>query len=277
MIILGLDPGLATLGYGVIRKDEYGRCEVLDYGVVTTPKEESLPTRLVLLEDGVNQILKKHRPDQIAMEELFFSKNITTGIAVAHARGVALLACVKYCPYLFEYTPMQIKQALTGYGRAEKAQIQQVVTTMLRLEKIPKPDDAADALAIALCHATVSRFGSLFKVDNMTRTKGNNTAAGSAFQKLLKEEAQKADKKEKAKAAKGATAAKKTATVTAKKPTPAGAISSLKQGASVKKAGAGTLSKQQPQLNTAAEIARKIAAQMQDSGEKGEKGEKDEK
>ena len=156
MVILGIDPGLATLGYGVLRKDENGRCEVLGYGVITTPKEEGLPTRLVLLEDGVNQIVKKYKPDQIAMEELFFAKNITTGIAVAHARGVALLACVKHCPYLFEYTPMQIKQALTGYGKAEKAQIQQVVKTTLRLEQIPKPDDAADALAIALCHARSS-------------------------------------------------------------------------------------------------------------------------
>ncbi len=255
MVILGIDPGLATLGFGVIRKDENGRCEVLDYGVVTTPKEESLPTRLVLLEDGINQILKKYRPDQIAMEELFFSKNITTGIAVAHARGVALLSCVKYCPYLFEYTPMQIKQALTGYGKAEKAQIQQVVTTMLRLEKVPKPDDAADALAIALCHATVSRFGNLFKVDNMTRTKGNNTAAGNAFQKMLKEEAKKAEKRP--------TVKKETAKKTTAKPT-----------VTAKKAGPGTSVKQnlqkpplqQPQrkINTAAEIARQIAAQMEE-------------
>lgn len=255
MVILGIDPGLATLGFGVIRKDENGRCEVLDYGVVTTPKEESLPTRLVLLEDGINQILKKYHPDQIAMEELFFSKNITTGIAVAHARGVALLACVKYCPYLFEYTPMQIKQALTGYGKAEKAQIQQVVTTMLRLEKIPKPDDAADALAIALCHATVSRFGNFFKVDNMTRTKGNNTAAGNAFQKMLKEEAKKTDKKPTIKKE------------MAKNP-------AAKMTAATKKAGAGTSVKQnmqkaplrQPQrkINTAAEIARQIAAQMEE-------------
>ena len=174
MVILGIDPGLATLGYGLIRKDETGRCEVIDYGVITTPKEESLPTRLVLLEDGINQILRNYRPNQIAMEELFFSKNITTGIAVAHARGVALLACVKYCPYLFEYTPMQIKQALTGYGKADKAQMQQVVTTMLHLDKIPRPDDAADALAIAVCQAFVSRFGDMFAVGNMTRTKGKN-------------------------------------------------------------------------------------------------------
>jgi crossover junction endodeoxyribonuclease RuvC len=226
----------------------------LDYGVVSTPKQESLPTRLVLLEDGINQILRKYRPDQIAMEELFFSKNITTGIAVAHARGVALLACVKYCPYLYEYTPMQIKQALTGYGRAEKAQMQQVVATMLGLEKIPKPDDAADALAIALCHATASRFGGLFKVENMTRTKGKNTEAGNAFQQLMQEAAKKQDKKERKKATATAKPKKITATATTK--------------TTAKKAVAPV--KQPPRLNTASEIARKIAAQMQSADKKGE-------
>ncbi len=256
MVILGIDPGLATLGYGLIRKDENGKCEVLDYGVVSTPKEESLPTRLVLLEDGINQILRKHHPDQIAMEELFFSKNITTGIAVAHARGVALLACVKYCPYLYEYTPMQIKQALTGYGRAEKAQMQQVVATMLGLEKIPKPDDAADALAIALCHATASRFGGLFKVENMTRTKGKNTEAGNAFQRLMQEAVKKEDKKERKKAAKSeSTHSRVKQTAVATKPT-------LKKAV--------TPTAQAPRLNTASEIARKIAAEMQSADKKGE-------
>ena len=279
MVILGIDPGLATLGYGVISKDGNGKCEVIDYGVVTTPKEESLPTRLVLLEDGINQILKKYHPDEIAMEELFFSKNITTGIAVAHARGVALLACVKYCPYLYEYTPMQIKQALTGYGKAEKGQIQQVVTTMLRLEKIPRPDDAADALAIALCHATVSRFGGLFKVDNMTRTKGNNTAAGNAFQKLMKEEAKKSaggqspkpKKSPSSKTAPKATAKPAASGGTGGKPVPTGTgAKAMPTGAgkpkTVKRTGAGTgLPSQTPPTNTASEIARQIALAMQES------------
>ena len=130
-------------------------------------------------------MLDTFHPDEVAMEELFFSKNITTGIAVAHARGVALLTCVKECGKLYEYTPMQIKQALTGYGRADKHQIQSVVTSMLRLQSIPKPDDAADALAIALCHGFSSRFGELFAVGNMTRTKGNNTAPASAYQELM--------------------------------------------------------------------------------------------
>ena len=151
MIILGIDPGIATLGYGVVDKDRNGNCRAIDYGVVLTPKEETLPVRLAILEEGVNRVIDRFSPEEIAMEELFFSKNITTGIAVAHARGVTMLACVKKCGRLYEYTPMQIKQALTGYGRADKKQIQQVVTSLLRLKSIPRPDDAADALAIALC------------------------------------------------------------------------------------------------------------------------------
>jgi crossover junction endodeoxyribonuclease RuvC len=188
MIILGIDPGIATLGYGVIEKDERGNCRAIDCGVVVTPKEEGLPVRLAMLEEGIQKILEKYHPDEVAMEELFFSKNITTGIAVAHARGVALLTCVKACGRLYEYTPMQIKQALTGYGRADKKQIQAVVTAMLRLKTVPKPDDAADALAIALCHASSSRFGELFAVGNMTRTKGNNAntiAPANAYQELM--------------------------------------------------------------------------------------------
>ena len=174
MIILGIDPGLATLGYGVIEKDARGNCRAVDFGVVVTPTDEGLPVRLAMLEEGINRILAKFDPDEIAMEELFFSKNITTGIAVAHARGVALLTCVKHCGKLYEYTPMQIKQALTGYGKADKKQMQSVVTSLLKLKTVPKPDDAADALAIALCHAFTSRFGELFAVGNMTRTKGKN-------------------------------------------------------------------------------------------------------
>ena len=185
MIILGIDPGIATLGYGVIEKDERGNFRAVDYGVVLTPKDEGLPVRLAMLEEGVQKILDKYRPDEVAMEELFFSKNITTGIAVAHARGVALLTCVKACGKLYEYTPMQIKQALTGYGKADKKQIQSVVASMLRLQTIPKPDDAADALGIALCHGFSNRFGELFAVGNMTRAKGKNTVPASAYQELM--------------------------------------------------------------------------------------------
>lgn len=192
MIILGIDPGLATLGYGVIEKDERGNSRAIDCGVVTTPKDESLPVRLAMLEEGINKILDKYCPDEVAMEELFFSKNITTGIAVAHARGVALLTCVKRCGRLFEYTPMQIKQALTGYGKADKKQMQAVVTSILKLKTVPKPDDAADALAIALCHAFTSRFGELFAVGNMTRTKGKNTAGDAAAQLIAEAERRRA-------------------------------------------------------------------------------------
>lgn len=184
VIILGIDPGIATMGYGVVEKEQNGRIFALDYGVVLTPKTETLPVRLAMLEEGVNRILDKYRPDEVAMEELFFSKNVKTGIAVAHARGVTLLACVKKCGRLYEYTPNQIKQALTGYGKADKQQMQRVVASILRLKAIPKPDDAADALSVALCHAHTARFGGLFSVQNMTRESGKNEAAAiSSFRK----------------------------------------------------------------------------------------------
>ena len=164
MIILGIDPGLATLGYGVLHKDKNGNVSAQDYGVVLTPKEERLPVRLAMLEEGIGKILDKFSPDEVAVEELFFSKNVTTGIAVAHARGVALLTCVKRCGRLFEYTPMQIKQALTGYGGADKRPIQQVTANLVQLKGIPRPDDAADALAVALCHSFTSRLSALYSI-----------------------------------------------------------------------------------------------------------------
>lgn len=181
MIILGIDPGLATMGFGVIEKDRGGNCRAIDYGVIQTPKEEILPVRLAMIEEGVNKIFERYSPEQVAFEELFFAKNITTGIAVAEARGVALLASVKQCGSLFEYTPMQIKQALTGYGKADKKQMQQVVASILRLKNIPRPDDAADALAVALCHAFTDRFGGLFAIENSTRTKGKNAVSWEYF------------------------------------------------------------------------------------------------
>ena len=163
MVIVGFDPGLATLGYGVIEVNN-NSVKMLDYGAVITPKEDSLPLRLEKIEKGVKYILEKFKPEEIAVEELFFVKNITNGIAVAHARGVLLLTATKYCDKLFEYTPLQIKQALTGYGRAEKMQIQEMVKTYLKLEKIPRPDDAADALAVALTHYQTRKFGNFFKL-----------------------------------------------------------------------------------------------------------------
>ncbi len=196
MIILGIDPGLATLGYGVVEKNDRGAFRALTCGVIVTPKEEDLPARLAILEEGLNEVLSTYAPDEIAIEELFFTKNITTGIAVAHARGVALLACTKACGRLYEYTPMQIKQALTGYGKADKKQIQSVVQSILRLREIPKPDDAADALAIALCHAFSGQFGELYAVGNMTRGKGQNAPPASAYQALVQAENRKRGKRE---------------------------------------------------------------------------------
>lgn len=164
MVIVGFDPGLATLGYGVIKADNRAKPEMIDYGIVSTPKDKNLAERLIMLEKGVKQIIDTYKPDEIAIEELFFAKNVKTGIAVAHARGVVLLTAIKECGKIFEYTPLQIKQALTGYGRAEKIQIQQMVKTTLRLKGIPKPDDAADALAVALCHSQTNKLGGLFRI-----------------------------------------------------------------------------------------------------------------
>ncbi len=164
MIILGLDPGLATLGYGVINA-VHGNFSVVDYGVVTTPKECTLPERLLQLEEGVTELIDTYKPENVAIEELFFSKNITTGIAVAEARGVILLTAVKSLGReVYEYTPNQIKQAITGYGGADKMQMQHMVQALLRLKSVPRPDDAADALAVALCHAQTSRLSTSFRV-----------------------------------------------------------------------------------------------------------------
>lgn len=164
MIILGFDPGIATLGYGVIQTEKGKKPQMLDYGIVSTPKEENIAVRLAMLEKGVKQIIDKYKPNEIAIEELFFAKNVKTGIAVAHARGVVLLTCIKECGRIYEYTPLQIKQALTGYGRAEKKQIQAMVKMFLNLKAIPKPDDAADALAVALTHAQTNKLGGLFSI-----------------------------------------------------------------------------------------------------------------
>ena len=157
MIILGIDPCYAIVGFGVIEKDNRGNCKVIDYGTIETPKEESFPLRLKIIADGMKALIHKYEPDEIAVEELFFNNNITTGIAVAEARGVILLTAVEECGELYEYTPLQIKQAITGNGRAEKHQVQYMTVAMLGLKSVPKPDDAADALAAALCHAQTSK------------------------------------------------------------------------------------------------------------------------
>ncbi|HIU82562.1 MAG TPA: crossover junction endodeoxyribonuclease RuvC [Candidatus Faecicola pullistercoris] len=164
MVILGIDPGLATVGYGVIEVQSAYSLKVLDVGVIETPKEESTPVRLAMIENCMQQLIDRYKPDEVAIEELFFTKNITTGIAVAEARGVILLTAIKACGRLYEYTPMQIKQAITGWGGADKRQVQQMVKTLLGLSKVPRPDDAADALAVAYTHSQANRMANLFSI-----------------------------------------------------------------------------------------------------------------
>ena len=164
MIILGIDPGIATLGYGVLLA-EGGRFSAVDYGVVTTPKGTPLPERLEKLEEGVVALFDRFTPDEVAVEELFFTKNITNGIMVAEARGVVLLTARRRVgDNIFEYTPNQIKMALTGYGVAQKKQMQMMVQALLKLKSLPRPDDAADALAVALCHGHASRLRTQFRI-----------------------------------------------------------------------------------------------------------------
>ena len=162
MRILGIDPGYGIVGFGII--DTHRNNAVVDYGVIETRKEDPFPERLQRIEEGFRVLFETYKPDEVAIEELFYFRNQTTVIPVAEARGVIVLTAKKYCNRLFEYTPMQVKQALTGNGRAEKKQMQFMVKSILGLEKIPKPDDAADALAIALTHAQAARFGGLFKI-----------------------------------------------------------------------------------------------------------------
>lgn len=149
MKVLGIDPGYNIIGYGVIETDG---CKVIDYGVITTPKTMSISTRLYTIYQATCELMDTFSPEQVAFEEMFFNTNNTTAIPVAEARGVLIVACKQYTDKLFEYTPLQIKQALTGNGRAEKKQVQFMVKNILGLKAVPKPDDAADALAVALTH-----------------------------------------------------------------------------------------------------------------------------
>ncbi|MBE6989405.1 MAG: crossover junction endodeoxyribonuclease RuvC [Ruminococcaceae bacterium] len=152
MRILGIDPGVAIVGFGVIDVDR-GQQRMVQYGAINTEAGLPLATRLLQIGRDLEQLIELFRPDEIAVEELFFSKNITTGIAVAHGRGVILYTAEKMEVPIFEYTPMQVKQAVVGYGLAEKSQIMDMVRRLLKLKTVPRPDDAADALAIAICHA----------------------------------------------------------------------------------------------------------------------------
>ena len=152
MRILGIDPGIATIGFGLLEFS--GRnYKLQNCGVITTPAHKSLSSRLEQIYDDMLELLELFKPDAVSIEELFFNTNITTGIAVAHGRGVILLACRKAGVKVYEYTPLQVKQAVVGYGRAEKKQVMEMVKRICCLTAVPKPDDAADAVALAICHA----------------------------------------------------------------------------------------------------------------------------
>ena len=155
MRILGIDPGIATIGFGLIdfNKNTY---KLINYGVIETPAHTQLSDRLMQIYSDTGELIKTLSPDAIAIEELFFNTNITTGISVAHGRGVILLACRQSGMSIYEYTPLQVKQAVVGYGRADKRQVMEMVKKLCCLKSIPRPDDAADAVAIAICHARSS-------------------------------------------------------------------------------------------------------------------------
>ena len=157
MKILGIDPGTGITGFGVIEADSTNY-KMIDAGVIRTKPNSPLPSRLKIIYSHVKELLDEHKPEFMSVEKLFFAQNVTTAISVSHARGVVLLAGEQNGVKIAEYTPLQIKQALTGYGRAEKSQIQEMVRILLKLKVVPKPDDCADALAAAICHAMSSRI-----------------------------------------------------------------------------------------------------------------------
>lgn len=151
MRILGIDPGYATIGFGVIEAAR-GDFRLLQYGVITTPPDLPFPQRLSVIYEDMNRLLDAMEPDVMAIEELFWGHNVTTGIGVSHGRGVILLAAAQRDLPISEYTPMQIKQSVVGYGNATKLQVMDMTRRLLHMEKVPRPDDAADAIAVALCH-----------------------------------------------------------------------------------------------------------------------------
>jgi crossover junction endodeoxyribonuclease RuvC len=157
-LALGIDPGTATTGYGLVRLTRDGELVAVSFGVISTPKGETPSARLEMLYDQLRALLKKHKPDTAAVEKLFFARNVTTALAVGQARGVVLLALEQAGIETFEYTPKEVKNAVAGYGNAEKKQVQEMVRALLQLDFIPKPDDAADALAIAITHLNTTRY-----------------------------------------------------------------------------------------------------------------------
>lgn len=157
-LALGIDPGTATTGYGLVRLEPDGSLVAVKYGVILTPKDAAAPLRLEMLYNELSDLLREYRPETAAVEKLFFSRNVTTAIAVGQARGVVMLCMQQAGVEPFEYTPNEIKQAVAGYGGAQKRQVQEMVRALLQLESIPKPDDAADALAIAITHLNTKRY-----------------------------------------------------------------------------------------------------------------------
>lgn len=158
MRILGIDPGTGILGFGVIDVTPAGKVKIVDGGVIRTPVKQADSLRLDTIYTELTEIISTHKPDIMSVEKLFFSQNVTTAMSVAQARGVVLLCGVQNNLTLFEYTPQQIKQAITGYGKADKKQMQEMVRVILGLKEIPKPDDAADALAAAICHSMTAHY-----------------------------------------------------------------------------------------------------------------------
>lgn len=161
MLVIGIDPGTALTGYGLIREEQNGNLIVVDYGVVKTPAKMPMAQRLLHIYQELRQIVLLHKPDYGAVEKLFFQKNVRTAISVGQGRGVAILALAEAEIPVAEYTPLEIKQTVAGYGSAEKAQMQYMVQAILALDETPKPDDAADALAVAICHIHNARFETL--------------------------------------------------------------------------------------------------------------------
>jgi crossover junction endodeoxyribonuclease RuvC len=163
MVVIGLDPGTATTGYGLVREDSDGSLTGLAYGVILTPARTPMAERLARLHGELAEIIERHKPDAAAVEKLFFQKNVSTAISVAQGRGAALVALAQAGLDVAEYTPMEIKQAIAGYGGADKAQMQQMVRALLGLADLPRPDDAADALAVAICHLHSRKSRALYE------------------------------------------------------------------------------------------------------------------
>ncbi len=155
--ILGIDPGTGIVGFGIVESTE-GKFRLVDAGVIRTPVKEQDSKRLKIISEELDQIIKQAKPEAMSVERLFFARNVTTAMSVSQARGVILLCGENNSLSVFEYTPLQIKQAITGYGKAEKHQVQEMVRTILKLKDIPKPDDCADALATAICHGMTQHF-----------------------------------------------------------------------------------------------------------------------